>query len=548
MPTVNCPACEESLDLDETYRDWTTCCPHCQHQFVPRRGGDLIDDEPDEEEYDDNYVYGREERDRRRALEAVKIPAIFAEILGWGGVILTVLCGLLILVLGMAVGNQGNNDGLILLVLAGLMCVFGLPCSLVIAWGGRHMRNLTSYGWALAAGIMSIVFGLILCGLACVVGLLHIPLGVWMLVVVNQPVVSRACRFAHRQRSQTWTDAKCEANCPRTSHRNEIGAHYPILRRARRVPQREDHADRQQARPPTARKSRRETSAARGRLKHRRHEQEREHRQPDQYCPQRTPSGTPADRPPAQWRFPPASSTGRRETAAANSTAATSITPSGTSVKAVNTPRQPNPTADPFALVALCSPAHSTTSRTPSSDAFTFDGVLHRVPPTRRTFAAAGTAAIRAACRLRLAASAASSFARNPVRAGSPSGFHVPITTPSAAANFASPAGRPAPPMRAAGVCGFQVGHEREHDRQHEGDHEQQRQRRCQPRGLHALVRRPDRGRHFRAVRVRFRGQFLLKVRQRQLLGEQPVFSTGIAWPRAGPTRCRWSRGECLQL
>ena len=79
-----------------------------------------------------------------------------------------------------------------------------LENSFVIAWGGRHMRNLTSYGWALTGGIMCIVFGVILFGLVCCSGILHIPLGIWALVAVNNRAARRGFSFDQRRRRQTW--------------------------------------------------------------------------------------------------------------------------------------------------------------------------------------------------------------------------------------------------------------------------------------------------------------------------------------------------------
>jgi hypothetical protein len=201
MPTVNCPACEEELELDETYRDWTVRCPHCDREFVPSETGrDPRDDEPEEEEYDDNYVYGYEERDRRDALARVHAPAIITEILGWGGVALTLFACFLMLLDGINDMNKGNAGGEVMLVTCGCVGIFGLPYSFLIAWGGRHMRNLTSFGWSLAAAILCIVAFPLL----SVCGVLHLGVGIWAMVVINDRRVRRAFNFDRRQRRRTW--------------------------------------------------------------------------------------------------------------------------------------------------------------------------------------------------------------------------------------------------------------------------------------------------------------------------------------------------------
>jgi phage terminase large subunit GpA-like protein len=67
MSTVNCPSCKQELELDDSYRDWTVRCPHCDREFVPGKQGRARRDEPEEDEEDeeddyegerDEYVYG----------------------------------------------------------------------------------------------------------------------------------------------------------------------------------------------------------------------------------------------------------------------------------------------------------------------------------------------------------------------------------------------------------------------------------------------------------------------------------------------------------
>src|SRR4051812_21492204 len=107
MSTVNCPACEESLELDDAYRDWTVRCPHCDREFVPSETGrDPREREEEDNEDRDDYVYGYEQSDRREALEMVSAPGLCMELYGWGGFALTgIAC--LIMVIG-ALADRNN--------------------------------------------------------------------------------------------------------------------------------------------------------------------------------------------------------------------------------------------------------------------------------------------------------------------------------------------------------------------------------------------------------------------------------------------------------
>lgn len=194
MSTVYCPACEEELELDDAYRDWTVRCPHCGREFVPGdrgRGRDERDEQ--EEEFGDEYVYGHQGGAREEALGIVGGPGLALELAGWATFALTAV-GVLIALVG-AMGDQnGDAEGLICVgCCAG---VFLLPYSLVVALGGRHMRHLTGRGWAMTAAVLS-VLAIPLTG--CF-GVIHGALGVWALVALEKPVVRRAFGVPDRNR------------------------------------------------------------------------------------------------------------------------------------------------------------------------------------------------------------------------------------------------------------------------------------------------------------------------------------------------------------
>jgi rubredoxin len=202
---ITCPGCREPLDVDEEYRTWKVRCPRCEYEFVPdggprrppRSGGDEDDD------YDD-----RPRRRRRRprfgrqdfddALTEVYSPGLCTELLGWLGVLAT-LGGMAAFVAIAAAANQPrqqqqNEDAVVMAVLAGCVAVFGLPYSIAMTIAGRHLRRLTSRGWATAGAALGIG-GFVLFG---VFGLFHLGVGIWALVVINRPQVKAAFDYNAR--------------------------------------------------------------------------------------------------------------------------------------------------------------------------------------------------------------------------------------------------------------------------------------------------------------------------------------------------------------
>jgi hypothetical protein len=203
MSIVNCPSCKQELELDDSYRDWTVRCPHCDREFVPGKQGRPRRDEPDEEdeedEYEeerDEYVYGYQGTHREEAQAMVSGPGLAMEICGWIGVVLTALGGLLMVIGVMSDRRNADTEGL--LIMGCCLGVFLLPYSLVMAIGGRHMRNLSSRGWAMTAAILGVLaIPLMGCG-----GIIHGALGIWALVVLEKPQVRRAFGLPGRHRRQ----------------------------------------------------------------------------------------------------------------------------------------------------------------------------------------------------------------------------------------------------------------------------------------------------------------------------------------------------------
>jgi hypothetical protein len=132
------------------------------------------------------------------AKEKVKTPAMVLLVLTAIMMVLSVLFSILnFMGLGFAAMNPGGGMGggqgqQMELMFSGVAGLIGLAVSLavggVIIVGCQKMMKLESYGWSMAACILSMIPCLAPC---CLVGL---PVGIWGLVVLNDPAVKSAFR------------------------------------------------------------------------------------------------------------------------------------------------------------------------------------------------------------------------------------------------------------------------------------------------------------------------------------------------------------------
>jgi hypothetical protein len=170
-------------------------CPRCGRGFVAGDAGRRAAEGEEEEELGAEYVHGYQVGAREEAL--ARGPGLALELCGW---ITLGLFGLAYLFVAAAATADGNADA------GGLLCfgcragVFVLPYSLAVALGGRHMRRLSSRGWAMAA--IPICFGVI-----------HGALGVWALVTLEKPLVRRAFDLPDRNRRR-WSDGRSRSGSP----------------------------------------------------------------------------------------------------------------------------------------------------------------------------------------------------------------------------------------------------------------------------------------------------------------------------------------------
>ena len=94
---------------------------------------------------------------------------------------------------GVGAGEEGPRDEFLALFLNLSVNTFslliGLACAIVVLLGAIRMKNLQSYGLAMTAAILSIIP----CTSPCCF-LIGMPIGIWALVVLNDPAVKAAFR------------------------------------------------------------------------------------------------------------------------------------------------------------------------------------------------------------------------------------------------------------------------------------------------------------------------------------------------------------------
>ncbi len=227
MPTVSCPSCTRPLEVDDAYREWTVRCPHCSTEFVPAEVApaplerDDRDDRPrrrDRDRRDDEYEddYDRPRRRRRRPdpereewerHEAVRLahgPGTWLEVCGWLGGLLLAGTAAFCFLGAMAQANNPNGNGDdITMVFTGLFSAFlTLPYTIVMVVGGRKMRALSGYGWAMTASVVGICSLFLMC---CFCSFVPIGIGIWGVVTLNNPIVQRAFE-RNNYEPRNWDD------------------------------------------------------------------------------------------------------------------------------------------------------------------------------------------------------------------------------------------------------------------------------------------------------------------------------------------------------
>jgi predicted Zn finger-like uncharacterized protein len=215
---VRCPSCQAALRVPEALVGKNVKCPKCHTAFIaeveelahPRgivreptpavqrpqlRADDDKEEYPPEEESEEERPR-RGRRRRRRSLSAesaVTGPAIammIAAVLGLACNLGYLVFRVIVLVTLDRQMVQNNTPGFQASYTFGLTStiagsLLGMVLCALTVFGAAKMKNLSGYGWALTASILS----LLPCNWCCLLGL---PFGIWGLVVLNYPEVKDA--------------------------------------------------------------------------------------------------------------------------------------------------------------------------------------------------------------------------------------------------------------------------------------------------------------------------------------------------------------------
>ncbi|HEX6983939.1 MAG TPA: hypothetical protein VF170_01120 [Planctomycetaceae bacterium] len=169
--TFTCPMCGRTFDwVDDFGPRGPVVCPSC---------GTTVD----------GLAATFAASDRAAAERKVQAPAVALMVVGG----LTILGGLgnlgiaaLVLVAEPAPGAP-PEDAVMAAVMYTVAAVFSFATGAVVTAGGWKMYRLESWGLALAASILSVIP----CMVCCLFGL---PIGIWSLVTLNDPLVKEAFR------------------------------------------------------------------------------------------------------------------------------------------------------------------------------------------------------------------------------------------------------------------------------------------------------------------------------------------------------------------
>lgn len=126
--------------------------------------------------------------------QKVQGPAIGLMVTGGIGLALSVL-GLVLNVMGVGLGAMGGGAGgeeqmafMAQGALGMVQAAIGAAVSAFAIYGGMQMKNLQNYGVAFAASILVMVPCISPC---CLIGL---PIGIWAVVTLNDPIVKASFR------------------------------------------------------------------------------------------------------------------------------------------------------------------------------------------------------------------------------------------------------------------------------------------------------------------------------------------------------------------
>lgn len=213
MPVyVQCPQCERKLGVPDNLLGKRVKCPSCQTVFTAEAPGEAPAPAapppreperpaparepaaPRRREYEDEGEDDRPRQrsgnggDREKALGLVRVPATCLLVHGILIILFSILTPILFLI-GSAFANRSEKEAFYgWAIMSGCNGVLSLALAIFIVLGGLKMRSLQSYGLAMAGSIIAM---LALPPCCCLVG---IGIGIWSLVVLNNPEVKSAFR------------------------------------------------------------------------------------------------------------------------------------------------------------------------------------------------------------------------------------------------------------------------------------------------------------------------------------------------------------------
>jgi hypothetical protein len=208
MTTVQCPTCNVSLGVPPELLGKTIRCGKCQGLFeavataaqpaLPPAPRTLEEREQGDGSRDDwrrwPSMY-REDAMRRVLVPAMLllISGILYLLMGLGAAALAVV-GLMSMMEPQPVPAEDDMTGVFLVVLGSATALICFCCAPFVIISSQKLKSLTSPGWARAATILGMGMGIITF-LACwPLGIACLALGIWTLVVVNDPSVKRVLK------------------------------------------------------------------------------------------------------------------------------------------------------------------------------------------------------------------------------------------------------------------------------------------------------------------------------------------------------------------
>jgi len=208
MPRVECPKCEQIVEVEAEAFGHLTECPYCQATFPAVESTAEEADEPGESfnariYFSASYLPADPfERAAiiREAERRVWVPAIGLIVTGLLGIAASAIIGLWAVIESMGRLQRGRGDTEFVIMQMGATIAVCFYCFLIAA-GGRQMRLLETRGLAIAAATLA-VFSTMFCGIWIVLSIPGLIFGTWAFAALNSREVRHAMRWKRREREE----------------------------------------------------------------------------------------------------------------------------------------------------------------------------------------------------------------------------------------------------------------------------------------------------------------------------------------------------------